>query len=389
MQKSMNKLPLQGLTVLEFSQYLSAPSAGLRLADMGARVIKIERPEVGDACRQLAIKDLWADDGSSLLFHTINRNKESFTADLKNPEDVFILKKIIKEVDVITHNFRPGVMEKIGLDYDVVKEINPRIIYATITGYGNEGPWKNKPGQDLLLQSMSGLVYTSGNENDDPIPFGIAIADIICGTHLVQGVLAALIRRHKTGKGALVELSLMESLLDFQFELMTTFYASRELPERSLISNGHPLLNAPYGIYKTADSFIAIAMVVIRQLAASLGCSALDTYSQADTFSKRDEIKQILSKHLATGSSSRWVNKLLEDGIWAMEVLDWNKMHDHPAYKVLQMEQAMNTSNGKKIITTRCPIRINGEKLFSDTPAPLLGEHNKKIMEQYLIKSPQ
>ena len=111
----MNKLPLEGLTVLEFSQYLSAPSAGLRLADLGARVIKIERPKGGDACRQLAIKDLWADDGSSLLFHTINRNKESFTADLKNPEDIFILKKLIGEADVLTHNFRPGVMEKIGL----------------------------------------------------------------------------------------------------------------------------------------------------------------------------------------------------------------------------------------------------------------------------------
>jgi CoA:oxalate CoA-transferase len=385
----MNKLPLQGLTVLEFSQYLSAPSAGLRLADMGARVIKIERPQGGDACRQLAIKDLWADDGSSLLFHTINRNKESFTADLKNPEDIFIVKKLIKEADVITHNFRPGVMEKIGLDYSAAKEINPRIIYAQITGYGNEGPWKDKPGQDLLLQSMSGLVYTSGNENDDPIPFGIAIADIICGTHLVQGILAALIRRHKNEQGALIEVSLMESLLDFQFELLTTFYASRELPERSLISNGHPLLNAPYGVYKTADNFIAIAMVNIKQLSASLGCTALEHYSQADAFSKRDEIKDILSKHLATGSSSCWINKLLADGIWAMEVFDWNKMTDHAAYKVLQMEQTVITSKGEKIITTRCPVRINGKKLFSAVPAPTLGEHNKKIMEEFLIKAPQ
>ena len=385
----MSKLPLQGLTVLEFSQYLSAPSAGLRLADLGARIIKIERPKGGDACRQLAIKELWADDGSSLLFHTINRNKESFTADLKNPDDIFIVKKLIKEADVITHNFRPGVMEKIGLDYPAIKEINPAIIYAEVTGYGKEGPWKDKPGQDLLLQSMSGLVYTSGNENDDPIPFGIAIADIICGTHLVQGILAALIRKHKKGLGACIQVSLMESLLDFQFELLTTFYASRELPERSLISNGHPLLNAPYGVYKTADNFIAIAMVNIKQLSASLACPALEVYSQADTFCKRDEIKQILSRHLATGSSSCWIEKLLRDGIWAMEVFDWNKMIDHPAYKVLQMEQAVTTSGGEKIITTRCPVRINGEKLFSDVPAPGLGEHTKKIMEQFLIKTPE
>src|SRR5687767_434977 len=141
----MNQLPLQGLTVLEFSQYLSGPSAGLRLADLGARVIKIERPQVGDACRKLAIKNLWADD-SSLLFHTINRNKESFTADLKSQDDIVVLKRLIEEADVLTHNFRPGVMEKVGLDYASVQQINPKIIYAEISGYGKKGPWKNRPG---------------------------------------------------------------------------------------------------------------------------------------------------------------------------------------------------------------------------------------------------
>src|SRR6476620_11332661 len=127
----MSNLPLKGLTVLEFSQYLSGPSAGLRLADLGARVIKIERPEGGDACRQLAIKNLWADD-NSLLFHTINRNKESFAADLKNPEDLAHVKRLIADADVMTNNFRPGVMEKVGLDYLSVQDINPRIIYAEI-----------------------------------------------------------------------------------------------------------------------------------------------------------------------------------------------------------------------------------------------------------------
>ena len=141
--------------MLEFSQYLSGPSAGLRLADLGARVIKIERPVTGDACRQLAIKNLWAPDGSSLLFHTINRNKESFSADLKNPDDLQLIKQLIEKADVVTHNFRPGIMQKAGLDYDEVKAINPKIIYAEITGYGKNGPWKDRPGQDLLLQSMT------------------------------------------------------------------------------------------------------------------------------------------------------------------------------------------------------------------------------------------
>lgn len=381
----MSNLPLTGLTILEFSQYLSGPSAGLRLADMGARVIKIERPDGGDACRKLSIKNLWADE-NSLLFYTINRNKESFTANLKDPDDISVIKRLIKEADVLTHNFRPGVMERAGLDYASVKTINSKIIYAEITGYGRKGPWKNKPGQDLLLQSMSGLVYTSGNETDSPVPFGIAIADIICGAHLVQGILAALIRRHKKGIGALIEVSLMESLLDFQFELLTTYYSSRQLPQRSQINNGHPLLSAPYGIYATTDGFLAIAMVNLSRLAAAIHCTALEKFRQSDAFSQRDEIKVILSEYLQTQSSVYWLERLHAEDIWAMQVLDWQEMSGHPAYQQLQMEQVITTAGGKEIITTRCPIRINGERLFNDRTAPQLGEHNKKIRENLLEK---
>src|SRR6476620_6268253 len=261
----MMELSLKGLTVLEFSQYLSGPSAGLRLADMGARVIKIERPGSGDAGRKLAIKDLWVDE-SSLLFHTINRNKESYCADIKNQDDLNLLKKLVAKADVMIHNFRPGIMKKCGLDFDSVQKINSRMIYGEISGYGKEGPWKDKPGQDLLLQSMTGLAYTTGNGVNGPVPFGIAIADILSGAQLVQGILGALIRRQKKGVGALIEVSLMESLLDFQFELLTTYFTSLKLPLRSKLNNGHPLLSAPYGIFRTKDGFIAIAMVPLTQL---------------------------------------------------------------------------------------------------------------------------
>ena len=184
----MTDLPLKGLIVLEFCQYLSGPSAGLRLADLGARVIKIEKPGTGDAGRKLAIKDLWVGN-DSLLFHTINRNKESFTANLKDATELELIKKLIKKADVLIHNFRPGVMEKTGLGYEVVRELNPRIIYAEISGYGKIGPWKDKPGQDLLLQSMTGLAFTTGNGTNGPVSFGVAIADILCGSQLVQGIL--------------------------------------------------------------------------------------------------------------------------------------------------------------------------------------------------------
>jgi crotonobetainyl-CoA:carnitine CoA-transferase CaiB-like acyl-CoA transferase len=380
----MNQLPLHGLTVLEFSQYLSGPSGGLRLADLGARVIKIERPETGDACRRLSIKNLWI-DGDSLLFHTINRNKESFTADLKSPEDRMIIDKLIARADVLTHNFRPGVMEGADLDYAAVRSINPRIIYGAISGYGNEGPWKDRPGQDLLLQSMSGLAYTTGNEADDPMPFGLSIADSLCGAQLVQGILAALVRRHKTGQGALVEISMMESLLDLQFEFLTTYHTSGQLPRRSKFSNGNPLLSAPYGIYATADGFIAIAMVNIPQLAAAIHSDELAAFSQEEAFSHRDEIKRILSQHLAGQPGSWWLERLHAKDMWAIEVFDWKRLTEHEGYRSLEIEQPITTIGGKSLLTTRCPIRIDGEILFSDKPAPGLGQDNERILME-LIK---
>jgi len=376
------QLPLQGLVVLEFSQYLSGPSAGLRLADLGARVIKVERPNGGDAGRKLAIKNLWVDD-NSLLFHTINRNKESFTADLKKEEDKAVLRKLIGKADVLIHNFRPGIMEKNGLDYAKVSAINPRIIYAEISGYGKEGPWKSKPGQDLLLQSITGLASTTGNDSNGPVPFGIAIADILCGAQLVQGILGGLIRRQKTGKGALIEISLMESLLDFQFELLTTYYASRQQPRRSNINNGHPLLSAPYGIYATAKGYLALAMMDVHELADALDCAALKQYGKDEAFARRDEIKKIIADHLLQHPAAYWLERLHNKNLWAMEVLDWEAMMNHQAYQCLQMEQQLEVKD-KKIITTRCPIRINGKRIYHHKPAPQLGEHNEAIYREFI-----
>lgn len=376
-------LPLKGLIVLEFSQYLSGPSAGLRLADLGARVIKIERPEGGDPCRKLSIKNLWVGE-DALNFHAINRNKESFTADLKKPEDLELVKKLIGKADVITHNFRPGVMEKIGLAYSDVQKINKRIVYAEITGYGRKGPWKNKPGQDLLLQSLSGLAYTTGDDGDGPMPFGLSIVDSICGIHTVQGVLAALIRRQKTGVGAYVELSLLESAISLQFELFTTHYHSKAGIKRSAVSNGNPLLGAPYGIYKTADGHIALAMMNIPQLTEVLSIAELARYTQEDVFAKRDEIKAIISGKLLTHNNTYWLDRLKEAGLWASEVNDWNALRKTDLYKSVQIENRVAVNDKEAYLTTRCPIRINGERLFSDKPAPLLGQHTQKIKEELL-----
>nr|WP_294905419.1 CaiB/BaiF CoA-transferase family protein [uncultured Lacibacter sp.] len=378
----MTMLPLQGIIVLEFCQYLSGPSASLRLADLGARVIKIERPKTGDAGRKLAIKDMWVDD-NSLLFHTINRNKESFTADLKNEEDKTVLYKLIQKADVLIHNFRPDVMGKNGLDYTTVQRLNPRLVYAEISGYGKKGPWKNKPGQDLLLQSMSGLAYTTGNGSNGPVPFGISITDILAGSQLVQGVLGALIRRQKTNKGGLIEVSLLESVLDFQFELLTTYFANGQQPKRSVVANGQPLLGAPYGIYETADGHLALAMMDIHQLADTIHCPGIKTFAKEDAFIKRDEIKQLLADHLKQKETAYWLNLLQEAGLWTMEVMNWDGLTKHDAYRVLKMEQQVALKD-KQFITTRCPIRIDGELLLSAKPAPQLGEQNEAIRRELL-----
>ncbi|TAM99229.1 MAG: CoA transferase [Chitinophagaceae bacterium] len=367
------ELPLKGIVILEFSQYLSGPCAGLRLADFGAEVIKVERPKGGDAGRRLSIENLWVDD-SSLLFHTINRNKKSITANLKDPDDLRFVRQLIVHADVITHNFRPGIMASFGLDYASVQKINPRIIYAEISGYGKKGPWSHKPGQDLLIQSISGLTYTTGNAKDHPIPFGLAMSDYLCGNQTVQAILAALIRRHKTGKGALLELSLLESLIDFQFEYFTTYFQSKKQPKRSEISNGHPLLGAPYGIYKTSDGYIAIAMMPLKKLNAAIECIELNKFTEEESFKKRDEIKAILSNFLLTDTTAGWLKKVQKHDLWIMPVSDWNQLIQSSTYRALNIEQEFLAGN-KKIKTTRCPIRYNKQYFLSDKPAPKLGEH--------------
>lgn len=380
----MGTRPLEGITVLEFCQFMAGPSAGLRLADLGARVIKIERPVHGEGGRQIAIKNLFV-DGNSLVFHTVNRNKESFTANLKDPEDLVLVKKLIAQADVVTHNFRPGVMEKIGLDYPAVKAINPDIIYGVVTGYGQEGPWQKKPGQDLLVQCMSGLANLSGDAADDPTPFGLAVADLVTGTHLVHGILAALVRRGKTKQGALVEVSLLESMIDFQFELITTHLNDgRKLPQRAKKGNAHAYLSAPYGIYKTKDSYIALAMGQLTDLAEVIDCQKLLEFrDKALWFTRRDEIMEILSTHLLAKTTREWLDTLDSAGVWASDVFRYHDLLQHEAYRALQMDQVLDLPDGGHVHTTRCPIRINDERLFASPPAPNVGQHTEDITREF------
>ena len=382
----MNK-PLEGLIVLEFSQFLSGPYAGLRLADLGARVIKIERPDVGDLCRNLYISDTDL-EGDSTLFHAINRNKESFAANLKDPTDLEVVKKLIAKADIITQNFRPGVIERIGLDYENVKKINPKIVYGTISGYGSEGPWSLLPGQDLLAQSRTGLVWLNGNGGEAPTPMGLAVADMLAGHSLVEGLLAAVIKSFKTNKGSHVETSLVEALLDFQFEVLTTYFNDgNRKPQRSSYNNAHAYLSAPYGIYQTTNGYIAIAMTPLPQLGELLNLDSIkELHNQKEWFTKRDEIKKSIGDWIKKETTEHWLSILEPADIWCAEVLDWEKMVKHEGFKILDMVQRIKRDDGLDIETLRCPIKIDGEIFKSDKAAPIIGNDNDNIKKEFGIE---
>jgi crotonobetainyl-CoA:carnitine CoA-transferase CaiB-like acyl-CoA transferase len=378
--------PLENLVVLDFSQFLAGPAAAMRLADLGARVIKIERPEGGDICRQLYISNLGV-EGDSTLFHSINRNKEGYAANLKDPADLAKVRALIAKADVLIENFRPGVMQKLGLDHESVKAINPRIVYATVTGYGTQGPWVGKPGQDLLAQSMSGLAWLSGDADEGPVPMGLAVADLTASAHLVQGILACLVRRGVTGSGGRVEVSLLESILDLQFEVITTHLNDGfKDPQRSAVRNAHAYLGAPYGIYATADGHLALAMGSIPVLGELLGCPALLVYQDRQSwFDRRDEIKGILRDHLATRGTAHWLSILEPADIWCADVMTWSRLRKTEGYQVLEMEQEIRCPGGTPMQTLRCPIRIDGMVYKSPVGAPAIGQHNAGINASFGI----
>jgi CoA:oxalate CoA-transferase len=376
--------PLQDLVVLDFSQFLSGSLATLRLADMGARVIKIERPGTGDLGRTLYLSDIDV-HGENTLFHAINRNKESYAADLKNAADLEKLRQLIKRADVMVQNFRPGVMERLGFGYDSVSQINSRLVYGIVSGYGNAKAWRDRPGQDLLAQARSGIMWLSGDEGDPPTPMALAIADMLAGHNLCEGILACLVRRGTTGLGGLVETSLIEALLDFQFEVLTTHLNDgRRPPRRCAFRNAHAYLAAPYGVYDTANGYLALAMTHLPTLGKLLDLPLLQEISNsADGFRRRDEIKQIIAQRLKEHTTEHWLEILNAADIWCAEVLDWPKLCGSEAFKQLEMVQTLTDGHGIEILTTRLPIRLDGALLTSEGLAPKVGQHTEQIQREF------
>jgi len=376
--------PLHGILVLDFSQFLSGSLATLRLADMGARVIKIERPGTGDLGRTIYLSDTDV-HGENTLFHAINRNKESYAADLKNPSDLGKLRQLIARADVMVQNFRPGVMERLGFGYDDMVLINPHLVYGIVSGYGNAEAWRDRPGQDLLAQARSGIMWLSGNDGDPPTPMALAIADMLAGHNLCEGILACLVRRGMTDRGGLVETSLIEALLDFQFEVLTTHLNDgRRPPRRSKVRNAHAYLAAPYGVYDTANGYLALAMTHLPTLGKLLDLPALQEISNpADGFRRRDEIKQIIAQRLKQHTTEHWLKVLNAADIWCAEVLDWPDLFASEAFRQLAMVQTLTDDRGIEILTTRLPIRLNRGLLTSEQLAPRVGQHTETIQKEF------
>jgi len=380
--------PLAGLVVVDFSQFLSGPLAGLKLADLGARVIKIERPGKGDLCRNLYLSDTEI-GGDNSLFHAINRNKESMVADLRDDADRARLRRLLTHADVVIQNFRPGVIERQGFGYGEVSAINPRIVYGSISGFGEDGPWAGLPGQDLLAQARSGLLWLTGSRDDPPMPMGLAVADMMAGNALVQGVLAALVGRGMHGRGAHVRTSLLEAMIDFQFEVLTTHLNDGgRVPERPAMNGAHAYLGAPYGVYRTVDGWLAIAMTPsLRVLAQLMEITGLEDWLD-DThapITHRDGIKAVVAKHVAQRSTADWLAILQPADIWCAEVLNWPALLQSEAFGQLDFLQTIGRNCGLSLTSLRGPVRIDGQVLKSDRAAPGLGQDTDRIIREFAL----
>ncbi|MCT4369161.1 CoA transferase [Yangia mangrovi] len=375
--------PLEGLLVVDLSQFLSGPYCSLRLADLGARVIKIERAGAGDLSRQLYLSDTEI-GGDSTIFHAINRGKESLALDLKDPADLAALKRLVGQADVMIQNFRPGVADRIGVGWEDMHKLNPRLVYGSISGYGDDGPWVKFPGQDLLAQARSGLMWLTGDAAQGPVPMGLAVGDMFAGVALSQGILAALVRRSIDGIGRHIETSLLEALVDLQFEVLTTWLNDgRRLPTRSQTNGAHAYLGAPYGVYAARDGYLALAMTPLDRLAELLELPELAGRPASDAFSARDAIKARLAERIAEKTVADWLAILQPADIWCSEVLNWSELMQAEAFTRLDLLQTVTRDDGVSIDTTRAPLTIDGRRPAGHRAAPRVGEHSDTIRKEF------
>ena len=287
-----NNGPLDGVLIADFTQLAQGPFATMILGDMGAEIVKIEPPG-GDWMRNFALSGIYA-GGETVSYLSFNRNKRSIGIDLKSKEGLELVRKLCDKADVVIENFRPGVMKRLGIDYESLKKTNPDIILVSSSGYGSSGPYVTRPGQDLLAQAITGFPTVIGRKEDPPTPIAAGIADLTAGFHIVYATLAALISRNKTGQGQSVEVNLMNSILVTQTDQFTAYLQNGIQPERSSAGIANPWTGAPYGIYKCSDGWIAIAMNPLKEIGEILGIEEFKALDTKNEISRRDEFKIII-----------------------------------------------------------------------------------------------
>ncbi|HEY6841272.1 MAG TPA: CoA transferase, partial [Chthoniobacterales bacterium] len=322
---------LAGIRILDFSQMMMGPWATQLLGDLGADVIKVERPKVGEWERSLAAMGQLL-NGDSPFFLSMNRNKRSLTLDLKHPEAGPIVDRLITTVDVVVENFRPGVMERLGFGFERLSELNARLVYCSASGYGSRGPYVKRPGQDLLIQALSGLAANTGRASDPPTPIGTSICDAMAAMMVACGILAALQARTHTGKGQKVEVDLLSTALAAQCQEAVVHLNNFPRWERSAAGITQPWIGAPYGIYPTSDGHLALAMNSLRVLGELLDLPDVALYegNPRGAFTDRDTIKRRLEERLLTRTTNEWLELMATRDIWCAPVKDFEAIFNDP-----------------------------------------------------------
>ncbi len=378
--------PLVGLRVLEFARVLAGPWAGQTLADLGASVIKIERPEGGDDTRAWGPPFIADTDGpgSAAYFHSTNRGKQSVAIDFEDPAGRDAATDLAKRADVIIENFKVGGLAKYGLDYASIKSINPGVIYCSITGFGQTGPYAPRAGYDFIVQGMGGIMDLTGAPEGEPQKIGVAFADIFTGVYATIGILAALNRRHATGEGAHIDMSLLDTQVSVLANQAMNYLASGTPPRR--LGNAHPNI-VPYQVFETLDGPIIIAAGNDGQFARVcelLGLTALASDGRFKTNARRVANRAALIPLIETETSKRSASDLLAlleaAGVPAGPVNRLDQVFEDPQILARKLRRDLVTTDGSTVPTIRGPIVIDGEPCVAEVPSPKLGEHTASIL---------
>ncbi len=375
--------PLNGLVVADFTQLAQGPWATQMLGDMGADIIKIE-PVKGDWMRHYSYGNLYP-NGESISFLSFNRNKRSIALNLKDPKGNKVATDIIAKADILVENFRPGVMERLGLGYQDMKKLNPGLVYCSSSGYGSSGPYLHRPGQDLLAQSIGGGSALNGVKGQMPVVTAVGQADLLTSLFINQSVLAAIHSRSQTGKGQKIEANLLNSVVGFHTQEVTAYLHKGENPVRSESGIPNPWLGAPYGLYNTKDGYVAIGMNSVQKLAQVIGLEkyATEEFTSNNIMESRDEIRFAFDVAFRTKTTDEWLEILLQKDIWCSQVNTFDEMVKDPQIEHNQMIMEIDHPTVGKIKTTGFSV------WFSDTPQkiyrppPLLNENAKEILEEF------